>query len=50
LNDKEEFVPIRGVPFKATFNNAAASKDNLLTGSAMDRHIKQELERLSTMM
>jgi hypothetical protein len=50
MNDKEQFVPIRGVPFKATFNAAAASKDNLLTGSAMDKHIKAELERLTNMM
>jgi len=50
LNDKEEFVPIRGVPFKATFNANAAPKDNLLTGSAMDKHIKKELERLTTLM
>lgn len=50
LNDKEEFVPIRGVPFKASFTATASSKDNLLTGSAMDRHIKKELERLTNMM
>jgi len=50
LNDKEEFVAIRGVPFKATFVNSATSKDNLLTGSAMDKHIKQELERLTSLM
>jgi hypothetical protein len=50
LNDKEQFVPIRGVPFKATFSNAAVAKDNLMTGSAMDKHIKKELERLTNLM
>jgi len=50
LNDKEQYVPIRGVPFKASFDAAASSKDNLLTGSAMDRHIKKELERLTNLM
>jgi len=43
-------VPIRGVPFTASFKAAAASKDNLLTGGAMDRHIKKELERLTSLM
>jgi len=43
-------VPIRGVPFAASFKNTASSKDNLLTGSAMDRHVKKELERLTTLM
>lgn len=50
LNDKEQMVPIRGVPFTASFSAAASSKDNLLTGSAMDRHIKKELERLTNLM
>lgn len=50
LNDKEQFVPIRGVPFKASFIHAATAKDNLLTGTAMDRHIKKELERLTALM
>jgi len=50
LNDKEQMVPIRGVPFSASFKNAASSKDNLLTGSAMDRHIKKELDRLANLM
>jgi len=50
MNDKEQFVPIRGVPFKASFSAEAVSKDNLLTGSAMDKHIKKELERLTTLM
>jgi len=50
LNDKEQMVPIRGVPFAASFKNTATSKDNLLTGSAMDRHIKKELDRLTTQM
>jgi len=43
-------VPIRGVPFTASFKNTASSKDNLLTGSAMDKHIKKELERLTNLM
>jgi len=50
LNDKEQYVPIRGVPFKASFDAAANPKDNLLTGSAMDKHIKKELERLTALM
>jgi hypothetical protein len=50
MNDKEQFVPIRGVPFKASFSAEAVSKDNLLTGSAMDKHIKKELERLTALM
>ena len=43
-------MPIRGVPFKATFSNSAVAKDNLMTGSAMDKHIKKELERLTNLM
>jgi hypothetical protein len=43
-------VAIRGVPFTASFKATAAAKDNMLTGSAMDRHIKKELERLTTLM
>lgn len=43
-------VSIRGAPFKASFKNSATSKDNLLTGTAMDKHIKKELERLTTLM
>jgi len=50
LNDKEQFVNVRGCPFKASFNASASSKDNLLTGTAMDKHIKKELERLTNMM
>jgi len=50
LNDKEQMVPIRGVPFSASFKAIASSKDNLMTGSAMDRQIKKELERLATLM
>jgi len=46
LNDKEQMVPIRGVPFQASFKATASSKDNLMTGTAMDRQIKKELERL----
>lgn len=50
MNDKEQMVPIRGVPFSASFNAAALSKDNLITGTAMDKNIKSELERLTNLM
>ena len=50
LNDKDVMVPIRGCPFTASFNAAATSKDNLMTGSAMDKHIKKEIERLTSLM
>lgn len=50
LNDKDQMVPIRGVPFSASFNNAALPKDNLMIGSAMDRHIKKEIDRLTNLM
>ena len=43
-------VPIRGSPFQASFNKNATSKDNLLTGSAMDKNIKKELDRLTNLM
>ena len=50
LNDKEQMVPIRGMPLAATFKHTATPKDNVLTGPAMDRHIKKELERLTNLM
>ena len=50
LNDKEQMVPIRGMPLSASFKNTAVPKDNTLTGPAMDRHIKKELERLTNLM
>lgn len=50
MNDKEQMVPIRGCPFNASFNASATSKDNLMTGSAMDKHIKKEIERLTNLM
>jgi len=34
----------------ASFSAKAGPKDNLMTGTAMDRHIKKELERLNTVM
>ena len=43
-------VPVRGSPFQASFRNTATSKDNLITGTAMDRHIKKELDRLTNFM
>jgi len=50
LDDKERMVPIRGCPMKASFSSKAGPKDNLMTGTAMDRNIKKELERLNTVM
>jgi hypothetical protein len=43
-------VPIRGSPFQASFKQGASAKDNLMTGGAMDRNIKKELDRLSNLM
>ena len=50
LNDKDQMVPIRGVPFAASFNAAAVSKDNLMIGTAMDKHVKKEIDRLMNLM
>lgn len=50
LNDKGHMVPIRGSPFQASFRSGATSKDNLLTGPAMDKNIKKELDRLNELM
>jgi len=43
-------VPIRGSPFQASFRNSASTKDNVLLGTAMDKHIKKELDRLTNLM
>jgi len=50
LNDKDQMVQIRGSPFQASFRNTASSKDNQLIGTAMDKHIKRELDRLTNLM
>lgn len=46
FNDKEEWVHIRGSPYSASFKEGTPASDNLLNGSAMERQIKKELERL----
>jgi len=46
FNDKEEWVQVRGSPYRASFSNAAKPADNLMHGAIMDRQIKKELERI----
>jgi hypothetical protein len=48
LDDKGKMVPIRGCPYKSTFSNKGLAKDNLMTGSLMDKYIKKELESIQT--
>jgi hypothetical protein len=43
-------VPIRGCPMSASFNSSGNAKSNVMTGTAMDKHIKSELERLANVM
>ena len=45
-DDKGKMVPIRGSPYSATFLSNVKASDNKMTGGAMDRQIKKELERL----
>ena len=45
-NEKGDMVHVRGSPYTASFVSSAKAADNLMTGGALDRHIKKELERL----
>jgi hypothetical protein len=49
-NEKGDMVHIRGSPYHASFVASAKPADNLMTGGALDRHIKKELERLQHSM
>jgi len=49
-DDKGKMVPIRGSPYVASFSPRAKASDNVMTGGAMDRQIKKELERLQNHM
>jgi hypothetical protein len=40
-------VPIRGSPFIASFNGDAKPGDNLMSGSLMQAHFKQEVSDLN---
>jgi hypothetical protein len=46
LDDKGKMVPIRGCPYKPNFVNKGVAKDNLMTGTLMDKYIKKELENI----
>ena len=39
-------VPIRGTPYKASFNSKSAATSNNLTGPAMGKYISNGLEDL----
>ena len=45
-NDKGDMVQIRGSPYGASFSHKAKAVDNVMTGGAMERQIKKELERI----
>jgi len=47
---KEEPVPIRGSPYKASFNSTAKPADNTLAGPLMQAHFKQEISDLMDYM
>mmetsp|Transcript_7679 Transcript_7679/g.7093 ORF Transcript_7679/g.7093 Transcript_7679/m.7093 type:complete len:88 (+) Transcript_7679:1587-1850(+) len=45
-SDKKNFVPIRGCPYKASFNAKSAASANTLTGPAMNKYLQQGLEEV----
>jgi dynein heavy chain len=47
---KEQEVPIRGSPYKASFNSTAKPADNTLAGPLMQAHFKQEISDLTDYM
>jgi hypothetical protein len=40
-DDKGKMVPLRGSPYKASFNSKSAPNSNVLTGPAMGKYIVQ---------
>jgi hypothetical protein len=50
LNVKDEPVPIRGSPYKASFNMNAKPADNTLAGPLMQAYFKQEMSDLADYM
>lgn len=52
VKEKEEMVlkPIRGSPYKASFNSSAKPADNLLSGPLLQAHFKQEMSDLMDYM
>jgi hypothetical protein len=49
-DDKQNMVHIRGSPYKASFNSAAKPAENTMTGGALERHVKAEIQRLQDYM
>ena len=49
-DDKQNMVHIRGSPYKASFNSAAKPAENSMTGGALERHVKAEIQRLQDYM
>ena len=47
FNDGLE-IPLRGTPFKVTFEESTAKNQNKLTGPLMDKYIKRQLEFIKT--
>jgi len=47
-DDKQNMVPIRGSPYRAGFIEGQKAADNIMVGGAMERHIKKEMERLTS--
>lgn len=47
---KEELVPIRGSPYKASFNSAAPKANNTLAGPLMQAHFKTQMGDLADYM
>jgi len=45
--DKKSFVPIRGCPYKATFNSKASPSANQLTGPAMAKYLQAGIEEVA---
>ena len=41
-------VPLRGSPYKASFNSKAKAADNTMIGGVMAKYITKELEGLNT--
>jgi dynein heavy chain len=49
-DDKQNMVHVRGSPYKASFSASAKPAENTMTGGALERHVKAEIQRLQDYM
>ena len=49
-NDKQKFVPVRGSPYRATFDEGVNPNMNKLIGPGIQKHVVAQIENLQEFM